>query len=213
MPGVIDTACYRARVCFPHKVINNIILHRWKRWKKAEFPKGNSIKRQQFCECQRERTWIRARDWHGAFLINIYWMEKKGSEKVSNCYIKSFGKTQKNSPPHCSNLRQLSVEREFFNYLVFRLSTLNLTIHFAAESLPLAWRGGMGASGNFLFEFQCPKVRSSEKQARRVRSSSVERFLRMWMCLSCCFWLPTEMKLDAQNLLMKKFALTNQFHH
>lgn len=39
MPGVMDTACKRARVWFPHKVINNIILPRWTRWKKAELPK------------------------------------------------------------------------------------------------------------------------------------------------------------------------------
>lgn len=169
---MMDTACKRARVWFPHKVINNIILHRWTRWKKAEFPQGNSIKRQQFCECRRERTWIRARDWHGAFLINIYWMEKKVLKKFRIVTSKA-SEDAKNSPPHGSNLRQLSVGKEFFNYLVFRLSTLNLTIHFAAELLPLAWRGGMGGERKLFVRVSMSKSslerKTSEKSQKQQR--------------------------------------------
>lgn len=118
MPGVMDTECKRARVWLPHKVINNIILHRWTRWKKAEFPKGNSIKRKQFCKCQRERTWIRARDWHGAFLINIYRI-KKDLKKSFKLLHQKLWKTQKIHPRTVSTYDSFQLEENFLIILFF----------------------------------------------------------------------------------------------
>lgn len=96
-------------------------------------------------------SWLTRSAWScGAFLINIYteklsWKNvflARCSKKLLNCDIK---RREKCSPSfflhNFSNLRQLWTAKGFFNYLVFRLSTLNLTVLYVAAFSPLAILG------------------------------------------------------------------------
>lgn len=162
-----------------------------------------------------------------AFLINIC-AEKKvlRAEKKLNCYIKAWKDVKtlgfySISSSTSRGPRQLWAEKGFFNYLVSRLSALNSTVLYGSEAFSISSsRNGaiMAIEGERFSVCVQPHGRSStvvQKFARleNKRGESEHQQstkLRMWMCLSCCFLLTGA---RGRNLLIKKLALTNQFHH
>lgn len=86
----------------------------------------------------------------------------------------------------------------FFNYLVSRLSTLNLTVLRVVAFLSISWSRDIGDDvlcvrrGNSpMAILRCVQksVRVENEKVNWGRNQQKNKNLRMWMCLSCCFWL------------------------